>query len=173
MFRIIVIIIIFLTVILIKSKWNEFKNFEWPEDNFKLINSLPLKNCVYGIQPILSLVYAENIWTYSICKHFDPSVDAGSRYYKDRKDYYGNDVVKNRVYDLNETNLDDFVYKLPRVNNSCIGEFPGKKLDQCDFNGYLELNELCNPCEKKEFKEQCDELCKTTTGPPFGAYYLT
>ena len=79
-----------------------------------------------------------------------------------------------RVYDLNEfheTNVYDYEkLQLPIVNNSCIGEFPGKKLDQCDFNGYLEFTELCNPCENKEFKEQCDELCKTTTGPPFGAY---
>ena len=68
--------------------------------------------------------------------------------------------------------LERFERKLPFVNNSCIGEFPGKKLDQCYFNGYLEFNELCNPCEKKEFKEQCDELCKTTTGSPYGAYQL-
>ena len=134
-----------------------------------------MKNYVYGIQPILILVYAADEYTFSICKHFDPSVDAGSRYYREylyeRNNVSCPDGIR-RVYDLNETNLDDFDYKLPRVNNSCIGEFPGKKLDQCDFNGYLEFTELCNPCEKKEFKEQCDELCKTTTGSPFGAYYL-
>ena len=170
------------SVILIESKWNVFKNFEWPEDNFKLINSLPLKNYVYGIQPILILVYAADEYTsyeytsseytyleytFSICKHFDPSVDAGSRYYK-HDDYH-----IRRVYDWNETNAYNYDNpQLPFVNDSCIGEFPGKKLDECYFNGYLEYYELCNPCEKKEFKEQCDELCKTTTGPPFGAYDL-
>ena len=153
------------SVILIESKWNVFKNFEWPEDNFKLINSLPLKNYVYGIQPILILVYAADEYTFSICKHFDPSVDAGSRHYEQEG------LERRRVYGYNG-NLPLLQIQLPFVNNSCIGEFPGKKLDQCYFNGYLEFNELCNPCEKKEFKEQCDELCKTTTGPPFGAYYL-
>ena len=124
-----------------------------------------MKNCFYGNQPILILVYAAEEWT--ICKHFDPSVDAGSRYWEVVSDF-----ELTRVYDLNETNLNEFYLKLPIVNNSCIGEFPGKKLDQCYFNGYLEYNELCNPCEKKEFKDQCDELCKTTTGSLFGAYYL-
>ena len=131
-----------------------------------------MKNYVYGIQPILILVYAAEEWT--ICKHFDPSVDAGSRYYKYNSPFYFFIIEIRRVYDLNETNLGpDECLSLPIVKNSCIGEFPGKKLDQCYFNGYLELNELCNPCEKKEFKEQCDELCKTTTGSPFGAYYFT
>ena len=132
-----------------------------------------MKNCVNGIQPILILVYAATDRTFSICKHFDPSVDAGSRYYKFRYGYsFSGPSHIRRVYDRNETNLNEFDQKLPKVNNSCIGEIPGKKLDQCYFNGYLKYNELCNPCEKKEFKEECDELCKTTTGSPFGAYYL-
>ena len=137
-----------------------------------------MKNCVDGIQPILILVLnscaAREESTYSICKHFDPSIDAGSRYYKYNLPYFHYILEIRRVYDLNETNLGpERCLSLPIVKNSCIGEFPGKKLDQCYFNGYLEFNELCNPCEKKEFKEQCDELCKTTTGSPFGAYYVT
>ena len=126
---------------------------------------------VYGIQPILILVNAFNEkYTFSICKHFDSSVDAGSRYYKYQPQYdYTSEI--SRVYDLNG-NLNEFDQKPLIVNNSCIGEFPGKNLDECYFNGYLEYHELCNPCEKKEFKEQCDELCKTATGSPFGAYYL-
>ena len=134
-----------------------------------------MKICVYGIQPILILVYTQEYDTYTICKHFDPSVDAGSRYYKYDDDY----VVLRRVYDLNLTNVYDKIvannqifFRQLLINNSCIGEFPGKNLDKCSFNGYLDLNELCNPCEKKEFKEQCAELCKTTTGFPFGAYSL-
>ena len=90
-----------------------------------------------------------------ICKHFDPSVDAGNRYYNWAK----------RVYDSDEG-------KRPIVNNSCIGENPGKKLNQCKFNGYLRHDQLCNPCEVKEFKELCGELCETTTGPKFGPYRL-
>ena len=141
---------------------------------YSKINSPPWK-FFYGIQPVLIHVYAK--YTFSICKHFDPSVVTESRYYKfDTNQIFFLDEI-NRVYDLND--LNDYDYygyygkpKLPIVKNSCIGEFPGKKLDQCYFNGYLEYNELCNPCEKKEFKEQCDELCKTTTGPPFGAYDL-
>ena len=61
----------------------------------------------------------------------------------------------------------------PITNSSCIGESPGQNLDQCKFNGYLSYDELCNPCEVKEFKEQCEEVCEKTTGPPFGPYRLT
>ena len=100
-----------------------------------------------------------------ICKHFDPSVDAGSRYYHQRS--HGE---VERVYGLNATTLNDEDIQ-PKVINSCIGESPGKKMDQCEFDGYLKYDELCNPCENKEFKEQCGELC-ATNWPPFGPFWL-
>ena len=108
-----------------------------------------------------------------ICKHFDPSVDVGSRYYEHDGYVYSPliqvhgwnaTMIMNRLNDLESRILQ------PIVNNSCIGESPGKELDQCKFNGYLTFDELCNPCEVKEFKEQCDYLCEKTTGPPLGPY---
>ena len=103
----------------------------------------------------------------SICEHFDPSVNAGSRYYVKESPLF------IRVYNLDTTNINDEVIQ-PIVNRSCIGESPRnlKKLDQCNFNGYLTYDELCNPCEVKEFKEQCEELCEMTTGPEFGPFGL-
>ena len=101
-----------------------------------------------------------------ICEHFDPSIDAGDRYYHEVSPRY-----IERVYDLNATNLNDEVIH-PIVDSSCIGGSPGKKLDQCKFNGYLSYDEVCNPCEVKEFQEQCEELCVTTQGPQFGPYRL-
>ena len=56
-----------------------------------------MKNCVYGIQPILILVYAGNGPKWIICKHFDPSVEAGRRYYS--LDKYAIQIT--RIYDLN------------------------------------------------------------------------
>ena len=99
-----------------------------------------------------------------ICEHFDPSVDTGSHYYRDLNDPY-----IERVYGLNATMLDDDVFHTI-ANSSCIGGSPGKNLDQCKFDGYLIFDELCNPCEVKEFKEQCEELCEMTTGPQFGPF---
>ena len=121
------------------------------------------KNCDHGIQPIFILfcAFANAI---SICEHFDPSVNAGSRYY--------GELIEDifiRVYNLDTTNLNGEVIQ-PIVNRSCIGESPGKKLDQCKFNGYLSYDELCNPCEVKEFKDHCEEICEKTKGPPFGGF---
>ena len=109
-----------------------------------------------------------------ICKHFDPSVDVGSRYYEtDSTLDYG---FYRQVHGLNATmiikRLNDNEIIKPTVNSSCIGENPGKELDQCKFNGYLTLDEICNPCKAKEFKEQCQHLCERTTGPPFGPYRI-
>ena len=104
-----------------------------------------------------------------ICKHFDPSVDAGSRYYEAINKY---DVFwRQRVKDWNPTNPNNSIIQ-PFVNNLCKGDSPGKNLRQCKFNGYLKEHELCNPCEVKKFKEMCEELCEKTTGPPFGEYLL-
>ena len=102
-----------------------------------------------------------------ICKHFDPSVDAGSRYYEE-SDILG--LWLQRVYDFNPTNPNSIIQ--PIVTSSCIGDSPGKNLQQCKFNGYLKEHELCNPCEVKKFKEMCEDLCETTTGPPFGGFML-
>ena len=101
----------------------------------------------------------------TICKSFDHSVDTGSRQYETflpifeiyREPYY-----IRRVYD-NGFNV--------TVNSSCIGESPGR-IDQCDFKGRLTYDELCNPCENRAFKNDCEELCQTTTGPPFGPFIL-
>ena len=101
-----------------------------------------------------------------ICEHFDPSIDAGDRYYHELSS-----IHIERVYDLNKTNLNDEVIH-PIVDNFCIGGSPGKKLDECKFNGYLSYDEICNPCAVKEFREQCGELCVTTQGPQFGPYRL-
>ena len=130
----------------------------------------------------------------NICKHFDPSVDAESRYYKRNQVYPETSVFSfqgdylSQVYDLNATmikQLRDYesgivdrrivgrpIVDRAIVNSSCIGESPGKELDQCEFNGYLSVDELCNPCEVKEFKEQCEYLCVRTAGTPFGPYKL-
>ena len=108
-----------------------------------------------------------------ICKHFDPSVDAESRYYKQFSS-----IISRQVYDLNATmikQLSDYTDSdiiQPIVDSSCIGESPGKELDQCKFNGYLSADELCNPCEVKEFKEQCEYLCVRTAGTSFGPFKL-
>ena len=136
--------------------------------------------------------------SYFICKNFDPSVDAGRRYYKsgnsgyiqvyeyDNEYEFDNDWSEDWSVDwsdgwsdgLNMTfleelfNLSENEIVQPIVNSSCIGESPGKELDQCKFNGYLTIAELCNPCEVKEFKEQCEYLCERTTGPPYGPYTL-
>ena len=115
----------------------------------------PKKIWVYGIQPIFILFYSVACDDWYICKHFDPAYDVGNRYYNQGR----------RVYDSDEG-------KRPIVNNTCIGESPAQKLDQCKYKGSLRYDELCNPCEVKEFKELCGELCKTTTGPPFGPYKL-
>ena len=124
------------------------------------------KNKDHGIQPIfiISCVLAEEKPRF-ICEHFDPSVDAGKRYY--------HKLFNNRVYGVNATNLHprDGIIQ-PIVNSSCIGETPGKNLGQCKFNGYLTYDELCNPCKVKEFKEECEELCEITTGPVFGGYHF-
>ena len=48
------------SVILIESTWNVFENFEWPEDNFKLINSLPLKNYSGGLNETVSKLARRN-----------------------------------------------------------------------------------------------------------------
>ena len=120
-------------------------------------------------------MFATNI---SICEHFDSSIDTETRYYHEIYSGY-----IHRVHGLNEslaTNFSDLAtvnwlyYSViqPYVNSSCIAKSPGKKLDQCKFNGYLNYDELCNPCEVKEFKKQCEELCVTTTGPPFGPFKL-
>ena len=101
---------------------------------------------------------------YTICKSFDHSVVTGRRHYEFLGTHYENwgpDYIR-RVYDHG--------FSLT-VNSSCIGESPGR-IDQCDFNGYLTYDELCNPCEKEEFKNDCKELCQTTTRPPFGPYIL-
>ena len=99
---------------------------------------------------------------YTICKSFDHSVDTGSRQYETFETNWGPHYIR-RVYDhgFNVT-----------VNSSCIGESPGR-IDECDFKGLLTYDELCNPCEKEEFKNECEELCETTTGLPFGPYQLT
>ena len=104
-----------------------------------------------------------------VCKHFDPSVDAGSRYYRYKE--IGDGHWLQRVYDLHQTNPNDWIIQ-PIVTSSCIGDSPGKNLDQCKFNGYLKEHELCNPCEVKKFKKMCEELCETTTGPLFGEFEL-
>ena len=120
----------------------------------------------------------------TICKHFDPSVDAESRYYKKYDFLTSTSLGSKRVYGLNATmmkQLSDYAASMsqnrsnipqPIVDSSCIGESPGKELDQCEFNGYLSVDELCNPCEVKEFKEQCEYLCVRTVGTPFGPYKL-
>ena len=100
-----------------------------------------------------------------ICEHFDPSIIEGNRYYQVLSSLY-----IERYYGLNKTNLNKVIH--PIVDSSCIGGSPGKKLDQCKFNGYLSFDEICNPCEVKEFQEQCEELCVTTHGPEFGPYKL-
>ena len=122
------------------------------------------KNKDHGIQPIfiISCVLAE-VKPRFICEHFDPSVDAGKRY------YHKHGGKHKRVYGVNATNFNDEIIQ-PIVNSSCIGESPGKELGQCEFNGYLSYDELCNPCEVKEFKEQCEELCEITKGPVYGGY---
>ena len=82
----------------------------------------------------------------SICEHFDSSVDAGNRYYKSVESDKSVEsvsitenwsaVIVRRVYDVaNFTYLSDLGNSI--VNSSCLGESPGKKLDQCRFNGYL------------------------------------
>ena len=129
------------------------------------------KNKDHGIQPIfiISCVLAiRKKKPRFICEHFDPSVDAGKRYYH-KLNVNLNDF--ERVYGVNVTNLHprDWIIQ-PIVNTSCIGESPGKELGQCKFNGYLTYDELCNPCKVKEFKEECEELCEITTGPVFGGY---
>ena len=114
---------------------------------------------------------------YTICKSFDHSVDTGSRQYETFETNWGPHYIR-RVYDhgFNVT-----------VNSSCIGESPGR-IDQCNYNlasifspnhlithlitNYLTYDELCNPCENRAFKNDCEELCQTTTGPPFGPYIL-
>ena len=98
---------------------------------------------------------------YTICKSFDHSVDTGSRQYETFETNRGPHYIR-RVYDhgFNVT-----------VNSSCIGEGPGR-IDQCDFKGRLTYDELCNPCENEEFKNDCEELCQTTTGPPFTSFIL-
>ena len=131
----------------------------------------------------------------TICKHFDPSVDAESRYYKKYDFLTSTSLGSKRVYGLNATmtkQLSDYAASKtqkfypyikemsqnrstitqPIVNSSCIGESPGKELDQCEFNGYLSADELCNPCEVKEFKEQCEYLCVRTAGTSFGPFKL-
>ena len=122
--------------------------------------------------------------TINICKHFDPSVDAESRYYKRNQVYPETSALSfqgdylSQVYDLNATmikQLSDYTDSdiiQPIVDSSCIGESPGKELDQCKFNGYLSADELCNPCEVKEFKEQCEYLCVRTAGTSFGPFKL-
>ena len=120
----------------------------------------PKKIWVYGIQPIFILFYSVACREYHICKHFDPAYDVGNRYY-DEVTFF----TVTRVYDSYEG-------KRPIVNNSCIGESPAQNLDQCKFNGYLRHDQFCNPCEVKEFKELCGELCETTTGPKFGPYKI-
>jgi len=79
-------------------------------------------------------------------------------------------MIMKRLNDSDSEIIPESRIIRPIVNNSCIGESPGKELDQCKFNGYLTYDELCNPCEVKEFKDQCDYLCERTTGPPFGPY---
>ena len=121
---------------------------------------------------------------YTICKSFDHSVDTGSRQYETFETNRGAHYIR-RVYDhgFNVT-----------VNSSCIGESPAR-IDQCDFNvtsillmdeilqwvyyvfpGMVEklipYDELCNPCENEAIKNYCEELCQTTTGPPFGPFIL-
>ena len=119
----------------------------------------------------------------NICKHFDPSVDAESRYYKTSDfDLYSQVFDLTMIKQPSYTDYKDLIYyqnypepyfaSSPIVNSSCIGESPGKELDQCEFNGYLSVDELCNPCEVKEFKEQCEYLCVRTVGTPFGPYKL-
>ena len=101
----------------------------------------------------------------SICKHFDSAVDTGSLYYIEQSNeymalikriyvdegfpidgeaFYRDEFVYNFYSDehngtiLNLTLLNEFsLVKHSLVNNSCIGEIPGKKLDQCMFNEYL------------------------------------
>ena len=135
--------------------------------NFKLENTqlknLGLQNSAYFI--LFCVLAREPI---NICKHFDPSVDAESRYYKFGE---SSGLWLQRVYDWNTTNPNDSIIQ-PIVNSSCIGDSPGKNLDQCKFNGYLKKHELCNPCEVEKFKEVCEDLCETTTGPPFGKFKL-
>ena len=118
--------------------------------------------------------------TFIICKHFDTSVDAERRYYNQPKRFFTHSFFDNhihRVYfdDSNVLSIDVARggFK-PNVNNSCIGDSPGKKLVKCKFNGYLKYDELCNPCGVKEFEERCEELCKTTAGnrKQFGPYRL-
>ena len=135
--------------------------------NVKLENDRP-KKWDHGIQPIVILfcVLAENIF---ICEHYDPSVDVERRYYRE----VGIFSIE-RIYGLNDEVMhpisDEVLY--PIADRLCIGGSPGKNLDQCKFNGYLKYDELCNPCEVKEFKEQCEELCEITTGPLFGRFVL-
>ena len=126
------------------------------------------------------LALSEDGYERFICKHFDPSVDVGSRYYEEYKGYDFHYVKTNmrQVHGLNAImimkRLNDYEIIQPIVNSSCIGESPGKELDQCKFNGYLTYDEICNPCKVKEFKEQCDYLCQITPCcSPFGPYRIT
>ena len=95
----------------------------------------------------------------SICEHFDYSVDAGSRYYEEnyqihRQEDYRTDLdevvitrkkiklssafIVRQVFDVIAANISDRPnLRHSIVNSLCIGESPGKKLDQCRFNGYL------------------------------------
>ena len=115
---------------------------------------------------------------YSICKHFDHSVDVGARYYK-----WANDSTYIRKYDFIDYSPTDIcsedsyytcdkedLFK-PIVTDSCIGESRGMDLDQCQFNGYLHCRELCNPCNNTQFNEKCPMLCEPTIGPAFGSYH--
>ena len=118
------------------------------DQEISTLKKLSLWNSAYFI-----LSHALAYHEVNICKHFYPSVDA-------ERHYYETGVITKQYY-----------YKSVNVNSSCIGESPGK-LDECQFNGKLSYDDLCNPCEVKEFKEQCADACKKTTESPFGPYVL-
>ena len=121
----------------------------------------------------------------SICEHFDSSIDAKTRYYhslnpsfiqrlhgniSDWVEYW--DYDWDYIFDFGSMTESEDKLIQPYVNSSCIGKSRGKDPDKCKFNGFLSYDELCNPCEVKEFKEECEELCVTTTGPPFAPFKL-
>ena len=67
------------------------------------------------------LALSEDGYRRFICKHFDPSVDVGSRYYEDVDGIHS----IRQVHGLNATmimkRLNDNEIIQPIVNNSCIG----------------------------------------------------
>ena len=109
---------------------------------------------------------------YRLCSNVDASVDIAARNYELGADSY-------TVYRNDSARIPIEI----EVDNSCLGESPGMKLNECEFDGYLHPSrDICNPCEVNEFKEKCPDLCKKTVATHtvgnsvlttrFGSYYI-